>query len=192
MKDQQNSKCFVYFCILLVALSLSLTVFASVLKPKNPTLTINNLVIKSLEYDDSRPWFNITTHMTISLKNRNFGHLEFDHTIKNNKTMMSLSYGNDIVVGSSELKFRTSRVASRGEEEVEVEMMMSSLKSRLTVGDNDKIKSDLKLGFLEFKGYGMLKGTVHLLKKFRFHVVASMNCDIIVDLERQFVQRLIC
>lgn len=192
-KDKKNSKCLVYFVFFLVLLTLSFLVFASVIKIKHPTLTIKSINIESLNYNFSKPSFNITTHMIISLKNHNFGHLELD-PLSNNMTIIMI-YENATVVGSSELKFRTGRIAARGEEEIHVEMMLSSSHNNGLILDdhiNKKLKSDLNIGYLEFMSYSMLKGKVHLLKKLKFHTIALMNCTIDVDLRRELVQELVC
>ncbi|XP_074266163.1 late embryogenesis abundant protein At1g64065-like [Silene latifolia] len=192
-KQQKSSKCFVYCFTTFVLLFAILLVFSwVVILVKNPTLKIDSIAIKSLKYDNF-PTLDLTAIMKISMKNRNFGHLDFDYKTND---IMSMIYGNDSVLGTSELMFRDRRVESRGTKEVQLEMTLSSMKSNFTgLRDDDvmKLNNDLSSGRLELVGYANFKGDVHLFKnKIIRSAIVRMNCTIGIDLIKQSVDRLIC
>ncbi|KAK9668065.1 hypothetical protein RND81_13G033100 [Saponaria officinalis] len=192
--QKKSNKCFVYTLATIVLLFAVLLIFSCiVILVKNPTLKINSFVINSLNYDNT-PTFNLNTLMKISIKNRNFGYLDFDNKINNT---ISIIYGNGSVLGTSELKFSGNRVGSRSEEEIQLKMNLSYLKDNfngfLNKFDGMKFEDDLNLGYLEFIGYANFRGNVHLFKnKVIRRAIVHMNCSIGIDLRKQLVERLIC
>ncbi|KAK9698530.1 hypothetical protein RND81_08G110900, partial [Saponaria officinalis] len=188
-KQKKTSKCFVYIFTTFVFLCLFLFIFACIILPiKNPTIKINSISIKSLEYNYS-PSFNLTTLIKISIKNSNFGYLDFNH--KNNNTI-NLIYGNGNVLGTSELKVQDIRVGFRDKKEVNVEMK-GTLNLKKDYNEIMKLNSELSSGNLELIGFVSLNGNVHLLKNVIMpSVVAQINCTFGIDLRTKLVQKKIC
>ncbi|KAA8520888.1 hypothetical protein F0562_011561 [Nyssa sinensis] len=153
VRQQRNSKCFVYILALIVLQSIAILAFALiVLRVKSPEVKLSSVAIKNLSYGTApSPSVNVTMTAELTINNKNFGGFKYE------KSNTTVSYGNAKI---GDMKINTGRVRARGTGSVNVTVQVRSNE----LSDNQNFSSDISSGLLKLSSYGRLSGRVHVLK----------------------------
>ena len=153
----------------------------TLMRIKSPKFQLRAVSIEHLNYsfDTTSPFFNIRFNAKIAVKNSNFGHFKF----KNGT--ITLTYRGD-PVGDASISKARARARSTKKMNVTIDVNSDHVLSK------SRLAKDLKSGYLMLTSQGKLRGKVNLMKMVKRRRYAHMNCTIIINLVRKFIQDLKC
>ncbi|KAL7216227.1 hypothetical protein ACSBR1_028220 [Camellia fascicularis] len=167
--------CGVTFILLIVFITVSITLFFTVFKPKQPKILTYPATLENVQFQVYPFSLNATLGLTLTIVNRNYGNFKYKNTT---------TYVNYHGINIAEVPMEPETVPARGKLNITTYANVTGDKL-ITSPDFWK---DIGTGSLNFTSTSAMHGKVGMLKIFKLSATVFCYCDISVIIKTQGVE----